>query len=78
MSKGQRYPSESQSHIDTRTGARIRQITGHPSIHHQPFFLVPAYDDAMRWTVFTSARTGTPQIFVEERATGDLDPTNRP
>lgn len=26
----------------------------------------------MRWTVFTSARTGRPQIFVEERASGDL------
>lgn len=72
MSKGKRYPAESSFHVDEQTGARIRQITDHPSIHHQPFFLVPAYDDAMRWTVFTSERTGSPQIFVEDRATGDL------
>jgi oligogalacturonide lyase len=72
MSKGKRYPSESRSLVDERTGAQIRQITSHPSIHHQPFFLIPAYDDAMRWTVFTSERTGKPQIFVEDRAVGDL------
>ncbi|MEZ4713559.1 MAG: oligogalacturonate lyase family protein [Caldilineaceae bacterium] len=72
MTKGTIYPPESTYHTDARTGARIRQITNHPSIHHQPFFLIPAYDDAMRWTVFTSARAGQPQIFVEERATGNL------
>lgn len=72
MTKGKIYPSESQIFTDAKTGASIRQITHHPSIHHQPFFLVPAYDDAMRWLVFTSERTGKPQIFVEERASGNL------
>ena len=72
MTKGKRYSSESTYRTDERTGARIRQVTNQASIHHHPFFLIPAYDDAMRWLVFTSERTGSPQIFVEERASGDL------
>lgn len=72
MGKGTRYPPESQFLLDEYTGAELRQITGFPSIHHHPFFLVPAYDDAMQWLVFVSYRTGQPQIFVEERATGQL------
>jgi len=58
--------------VDERTGAVIRQVTSAPAIHHHPFLLIPAYDDAMQWLVFVSHRTGSPQIFVEERATGEL------
>ncbi len=72
MTKGQIYPSESKTLTDQKTGASIRQVTHYPAIHHHPFFLVPAYDDAMQWLVFTSERTGTAQIFVERRATGEL------
>ncbi|MBO9597434.1 MAG: PD40 domain-containing protein [Cohnella sp.] len=72
MSKGTRYPSEAKAFRDETTGLAIRQITNHPSIHHQPFFMIPAYDDAMRRLIFVSHRTGTPQIFSEERATGQL------
>lgn len=72
MAKGERFPSEARWLRDDATGARIRQITAYPAVHHQPFFLVPAYDDAMRWTVFASARGGAPQIFAEDRATGEL------
>jgi oligogalacturonide lyase len=65
--------------VDARTGASIRRITSAPAIHHHPFFMIPAYDHAMQWTVFASARTGTPQIFVEIRATGELlQLTDRP
>ena len=42
------------------------------SIHHHPFFFVPAYDRAMTKLVFVSYRTGAPQIFFEDRASGDL------
>lgn len=72
MTKGKRYPGESRHQVDVRTGAKIRQVTSYPSIHHHPFFLIPAYDDAMRWLLFTSARGGSPQIYVEERTTGEL------
>ena len=70
--RGVRLPSEARTFVDERTGATLRQVTAAPAIHHQPFFFVPAYDDAMRWLVFVSHRTGAPQIFVEDRATGDL------
>jgi oligogalacturonide lyase len=79
VTKGQHYPAESRCETDARTGVTIRQVTSAPAIHHQPFFYIPAYDDAMRWLVFVSHRTGSPQIFVEERASGNLiQLTDRP
>ncbi len=72
MSKGKLYPSESRLVVDERTGVAIRQLTSAPAIHHHPFFMIPAYDDAMQWLIFASARTGRPQLFAEVRATGEL------
>ncbi len=72
MAKGSIYPPEAVERHDPRTGAWVRQVTCHPSIHHHPFYYLPAYDDAMRWLVFASTRAGAPQIFVEERASGHL------
>ncbi len=72
MAKGSIFPKESIHRVDPKTGAQIRQITSHPSIHHHPFYYLPAYDDAMRWLVLVSYRTGTPQLFVEEQASGSL------
>ncbi|MEZ4621662.1 MAG: hypothetical protein R2867_40025 [Caldilineaceae bacterium] len=71
MTKGQRYLGESRCFQDARTGATIRQITSHPSIHHHPFFMIGAYDDAMERLIFTSERNGKPQLFAELRATGN-------
>src|SRR3954464_5940253 len=79
MSKGQRYPAESRETKDAVSGRTIRQITSHPSIHHHPFFFVPAYDRAMKKLIFVSYRTGQPQIFFEDRTTGELvQTTDRP
>src|SRR5215208_6154844 len=72
VTKGRLYPAESRRLVDDRTGAAIRQVTFAPAIHHHPFFLAPAYDDAGRWLVFISHRTGSPQVFAEARATGEL------
>ncbi len=72
MSRGRLYPSEARAFTDEATGARIRQVTDQPSIHHHPFFFVPAYDDAMTRLVFISHRSGRPEIFAEERASGKL------
>ena len=72
MAKGDILPSESVESRDPKTGNRIRQVTNHPSIHHHPFYYVPAFDDAMRWLFFVSHRTGTPQLFAERRETGEL------
>jgi oligogalacturonide lyase len=70
--KGRIWPPESRWLRDETTGARIRQVTAHPSIHHHPFFFVPPWDKAMRRLVFVSHRTGTPQLFAEEQASGRL------
>ena len=72
MPKGAIYPSEAKTFQDVHTGANIRQVTDHPSIHHHPFFFIPAYDDAMYRLIFISCRTGSPQIFAEERSTSSL------
>ena len=79
MAKGTVHPSESRTFYDRCTGTRIRQVTAASALHHHPFFIIPAYDDAMQRLIFVSYRTGTPQIFAEERATGELRQlTDRP
>ena len=79
MAKGTVYGPESRTFYDRRTGTQIRQITTASAVHHHPFFIIPAYDDAMQRLIFVSSRTGTPQIFAEERATGELRQlTDRP
>lgn len=72
MAKGSVYGSESRTFYDRRTGTRIRQVTTASASHHHPFFIIPAYDDAMQRLIFISYRTGTPQLFAEERASGEL------
>ena len=72
MGQGAVFPREDRIATDGRSGRRIRQVTTHPSIHHHPFFFVPAYDRAMTKLIFISHRTGAPQIFFEDRASGDL------
>ena len=72
VSKGATFQSEATLTRDSRTGLPVRQVTSHASIHHHPFFYIPAYDDQMRWLFFISHQSGTPQIFAEERSTGIL------
>lgn len=79
MSSGARSPREDRTSVDPATGRTVRQVTSHPSVHHHPFFFVPAYDDRMRWLVFVSHRTGAPQVFAEDRTTKELvQVTSRP
>jgi len=70
--KGRLWPAEARCFQDRLTGAKVRQITTHPSLHHHPFVYLPAYDDQMNWLVFVSHRSGLPQVFAEDRATGQL------
>ena len=72
MAKGTVRPSESRTFYDRCTGTCIRQVTTASAHHHHPFFIIPAYDDAMQHLIFVSYRTGSPQIFAEERGTGEL------
>ncbi len=72
MGKGKVFPTEKRLLSDQRNGACIRQLTEFPSVHHHPFYYVPAWDDAMQWLFFVSHRTGLPQLFAEEVTTGQL------
>ena len=72
MSRGQVLPPENRTCSDPRTGATVRQVTRHPSIHHHPFYYLPCMDDAMQRLIFVSHRTGRPEIWCEVRATGEL------
>lgn len=72
MAKGTVSGPESRTFYDWRTGTCIRQVTSASTHHHHPFFIIPAYDDAMQRLIFVSNRTGIPQIFAEERATAEL------
>lgn len=72
MPKGAVCSSEAIETCDSTTGAKVRQVTSHESIHHHPFYYIPAYDDQMRWLFFVSHRTGSPQLFAERRETGQL------
>ncbi len=70
--KGARHKPAVGVITDPKSKRRIRQVTDHPSVHHHPFFFVPAYDLSGRKLFFVSHRTGTPQIFFEDRASGEL------
>lgn len=72
MSAGAHYPGEATTTRDAASGAVVRQITAHESIHHHPFFFVQAYAADMSKLFFISWRTGQPQVFFEDRASGDL------
>jgi oligogalacturonide lyase len=61
--KGKTFPSEHSAGRDARTGAVIHQITSHPSINHPAYFLHTSFTPDQRAIVFTSYRTGEPQLF---------------
>jgi oligogalacturonide lyase len=66
------HRGESVTVADRLTGRLVRQVTTTPAIHHTPFFLVPAFDDAMQWLFFASTRTGRAELWAEERVSGRL------
>lgn len=57
------HPSDANQQQD-----HIREVTPPGSLHHHPYFYVPAYDDKMRWLFFVSHKTGVPQACAEVRA----------
>jgi len=70
--RGKEWPGEARTWRDEKTGRTIRQVTTYPSQSHHPFFFVPAYDRACQRLFFVSHRTGKPQVFFEELASGRL------
>lgn len=61
--KGSYHPSEHSSRRDSETGALVHQLTAHPSINHPTYFLQSSFTPDGRSLLFTSYRTGQPQLF---------------
>lgn len=61
--KGTLHPSETSSYASRSTGARIRQISSHPSINHLSYFLQSSFTPDSRSLIFISYRTGNAQLF---------------
>lgn len=61
--KGRQYPGEITGMRDERTGARLWQITSHPSINHTLYFLTDSFLPDDRALVFASFRHGQADFF---------------
>jgi hypothetical protein len=61
--KGSRFPPEHSISEDQETGARVHRMTSHPSINHPSYFLQSSFTPDGRSLIFTSYRTGSPQLF---------------
>jgi oligogalacturonide lyase len=57
---------------DETTGATIHQLTSHPSINHPTYFLTSSFTPDGRHVVFTSYRSGAPQLWELEFPDGPL------
>jgi hypothetical protein len=57
---------------DEATGARVHQITSHPSINHPTYFLHSSFTPDQRALVFTSYRSGQAQLFEAAFPDGEI------
>lgn len=57
------YPSEAQERRDARTGRRVVQLTCHPSINHNLYFLTSSLTPDEQTLVFCSYRSGRPEFY---------------
>jgi hypothetical protein len=61
--KGATFPSEHRRLRDEKTGALIHQLTNHPSINVNLYFLNCGFTPDQKTVVFTSYRSGKPNLF---------------
>ena len=64
--------SEYRRSTDPRTGTTIHQLTTAPCINHPPYFLTSALTPDERYLLFTSYRTGAPQLYEIELLKGPI------
>lgn len=57
------FPSEHRKLTDEKTGASIHQLTNAEFVNHPPYFLTSAFPPDGGDVLFTSYRTGSPQLF---------------
>ncbi|MGH9628240.1 MAG: hypothetical protein ACRD7E_07870 [Bryobacteraceae bacterium] len=65
-------PPERSEFRDPATGARVHQITNHPSINHPTYFLQSSFLPGDESLIFTSYRTGSAQLFQAAFPSGEL------
>jgi oligogalacturonide lyase len=70
--KGAVFAPEASTLLDERTGNAVTQWTCHPSIHHHPFFYVPAYSSDGKEIIFVSHRSGSPQLYSVRKESGEI------
>jgi oligogalacturonide lyase len=61
--KGQRFPTECRKFTDERTGTTVHQITQHPAINHNLYFLNCSFTPDCRQVIFASYRDGDPNLY---------------
>ena len=69
---GAALPSEYATAADPVTGATVHQLTSAACINHAPFFLTSAFTPDERHVLFTSYRSGTPQLYEVELLDGPI------
>ncbi len=58
--------------MDRATGATVHQLTRHPSINHPTYFLQSSFTPDGSQVLFTSYRTGSPQLFEAGFPDGEI------
>lgn len=73
MPKGHIYPSEKKVTRDAKTGATIFQITDHPSINHNLYFVNPSCTSDGETIIFASDReNNTPNLYKADEESGEI------
>ncbi|MEO7652606.1 MAG: oligogalacturonate lyase family protein [Bryobacteraceae bacterium] len=72
MAKGSYYPPECSSYSDPATGTLVRQMTSGASINHPTYFLQSSFTPDGASLIFTSYRSGSPQLFEAAFPGGEI------
>jgi len=73
MPKGQIYPSEKKVTKDSKTGATIFQMTDHPSINHNLYFVNPSCTPDGKTIIFASDReNNAPNLYKANEESGEI------
>ena len=64
--------SEYRRFRDPNTGATVHQLTSHPSINHPAYFLTSSFTPDGKYVIFTSYRSGAPQLYELEFPDGPI------
>ena len=70
--RGGQLPSEAGSYRDAATGSLIVQVTNHPSVNHNLYFLTSSFTPNEDAVIFVSSRSGTPNFYRATFPHGDM------